>query len=83
MAASSAAPTATSRSRPPTATNRSSRRSDRFGCADERAVPPPRRGRGSGRSDPARDRSDYDGSRAPTGMANGNDDSRLERRIDR
>ncbi|WP_154020436.1 hypothetical protein [Halorubrum halophilum] len=34
-------------------------------------------------ADPARDRSDYDGSRAPTGMANGNDDSRLERRIDR
>jgi|GEM_PF-2602558 len=34
-------------------------------------------------TDPARDRSDYGGSRAPTDMAIDSDDSRLERRDDR
>ncbi len=45
--------------------------------------PRPDEAAGRAGAEPVSDRSDYDGSRAPTGMANGNDDSRLARGIDR
>jgi len=68
---------ASGRSRPPTATSRLLRWSDRFGCADK--TQRPATGSGAAGTESVPDRSDYDGSRVPTSMAIDSDDSRLAR----